>query len=60
MAETNHGRPKIAAIVTVYRKYSHAQHIVDRLLDGTAGTARTIIPLWIWCRCMSIRSGRTI
>ena len=25
---------KLAAIVTVYRKYSHAQHIVDRLLDG--------------------------
>ena len=27
-------RPKIAAIVTVYRKYSHAQHIVDRFLEG--------------------------
>lgn len=27
-------RPKLAAIVTVYRKYSHAQHIVDRFLDG--------------------------
>lgn len=27
-------RPKLAAIVTVYRKYSHAQHIVDRYLDG--------------------------
>jgi hypothetical protein len=25
---------KLAAVVTVYRKYSHAQHIVDRLLDG--------------------------
>ena len=25
---------KLAAIVTVYRKYSHAQHIVDRLLGG--------------------------
>jgi len=25
---------KLAAIVTVYRKYSHAQHIVDRLLEG--------------------------
>lgn len=25
---------KLAAIVTVYRKYSHAQHIVDRFLDG--------------------------
>ncbi len=27
-------RPKLAAVITVYRKYSHAQHIVDRLLDG--------------------------
>jgi len=27
-------RPKLAAIVTTYFKYSHAQHIVDRLLDG--------------------------
>jgi hypothetical protein len=27
-------RPKIAAITTTYFKYSHAQHIVDRFLDG--------------------------
>jgi len=27
-------RPKIAALVTVYRKHSHAQHFVDRFLDG--------------------------
>jgi hypothetical protein len=27
-------RPRIAAIVTVYYKYSHAQHIVDRFLEG--------------------------
>jgi hypothetical protein len=27
-------RPKIAAICTTYFKYSHAQHIVDRFLDG--------------------------
>jgi len=25
---------KLAAIVTVYRKYSHGQHIVDRFLEG--------------------------
>lgn len=25
---------RLAAIVTVYRKYSHAQHIVDRFLEG--------------------------
>lgn len=28
------GRPKIAAIVTEYRKYLHGQHIVDRFLEG--------------------------
>jgi hypothetical protein len=28
------GRPRIAAIVTVYRHASHAQGIVDRFLDG--------------------------
>ncbi|HVX67910.1 MAG TPA: hypothetical protein VHA11_14960 [Bryobacteraceae bacterium] len=28
------GRPKIAAITTVFFKYSHAQHIVDRFLEG--------------------------
>ena len=27
-------RPKLAAVTTVYRKYSHTQHIVDRYLDG--------------------------
>ena len=27
-------RPKIAGIVTEYRKYSHAQHICDRFLEG--------------------------
>jgi hypothetical protein len=27
-------RPKIAAVVTIYHKYSHAQHIVDRFLYG--------------------------
>jgi hypothetical protein len=27
-------RPKIAAIATIYFKYSHAQHIVDRFLYG--------------------------
>lgn len=31
---TNSNRPKIAAVVTTYFKYSHAQHIVDRFLDG--------------------------
>ncbi len=27
-------RPRIAAVVTEYRKYSHAQNIVDRFLEG--------------------------
>ena len=27
-------RPKLAGVVTTYFKYSHAQHIIDRLLDG--------------------------
>ena len=27
-------RPRIAAIATIYHKYSHAQHIVDRFLEG--------------------------
>ncbi len=34
MQSSNQGRLKLAAVTTVYRKYSHAQHIVDRLLDG--------------------------
>lgn len=29
----NH-RPRIAALTTIYHKYSHSQHIVDRFLDG--------------------------
>jgi hypothetical protein len=33
-------RPRIAAIVTVYHKYSHAQHIVDRFLEGYGWNGR--------------------
>ena len=33
-------RPKIAAIVTEYRKYSHGQHIVDRFLEGYGWNGR--------------------
>ncbi len=33
-AQTRPSRPKIAAITTTYFKYSHAQHIVDRFLEG--------------------------
>ena len=32
--EPYRSRPRVAAIATVYHKYSHAQHIVDRFLDG--------------------------
>ena len=33
-------RPKIAAVVTIYHKYSHAQHIVDRFLEGYGWESR--------------------
>ena len=33
-------RPKIAGIVTEYRKYSHAQHICDRFLEGYGWNSR--------------------
>ena len=33
-AQKGQRRPRIAAVVTVYFKYSHAQHIVDRFLEG--------------------------
>ena len=30
----NSTRPKLAGVCTTYFKYSHAQHIIDRFLDG--------------------------
>ncbi|MDP6446931.1 MAG: hypothetical protein QF805_24270 [Pirellulaceae bacterium] len=33
-------RPRIAAVVTEYRRYSHAQHIVDRFLMGYGNNGR--------------------
>lgn len=33
-------RPKIAAVVTTYHKHSHAQHIVDRFLEGYGWNGR--------------------
>ena len=43
MAEQNKStakRPKIAALVTEYRRYSHGQNIVDRLLGGYGWKSR--------------------
>jgi len=46
-------RPKIAAIVTQYRKHSHAQHIVDRFLEGYGWEGRhhrppmDLVSLWV-------------
>ena len=46
-------RPRIAAIVTQYRKHSHAQHIVDRFLEGYGWEGRhhhppmDLVSLWV-------------
>ncbi len=40
MMSTEAVRPKIAAITTEYRKYSHTQHIVDRFLEGYGWNGR--------------------
>ena len=37
---TESSRPRIAAITTEYRKYSHTQHIVDRFLEGYGWNGR--------------------
>jgi hypothetical protein len=37
-------RPKIAAVVTEYRRYSHAQHILDRFLWGYGWDSRHHLP----------------
>lgn len=33
-------RPKLAAVVTIYHKYAHAQHICDRFLEGYGWNGR--------------------
>ncbi len=33
-------RPRIAALTTIYHKYSHSEHIVDRFLDGYGWESR--------------------
>ncbi len=37
-------RPRIAAIATIYHKYAHAQHIVDRFLEGYGWNSRHHYP----------------
>ncbi|MCG9129708.1 hypothetical protein JT359_19125 [Candidatus Poribacteria bacterium] len=37
-------RPKIAAITTIYHKYAHTQHIVDRFLEGYGWNSRHHYP----------------
>ena len=37
-------RPKIAALTTIYHKYSHSQHIVDRFLEGYGWEGRHYRP----------------
>jgi len=32
--ETSAKRPKLAGVVTSYKKYLHPQHVIDRFLDG--------------------------
>ena len=39
-ATGNDGRPRIAGVITEYRKYSHAQHICDRFLEGYGWNSR--------------------
>ena len=37
-------RPRVAALVTEYRKYSHGQNIVDRLMGGYGWESRWHYP----------------
>ena len=38
--DTSGRRPRVAALVTEYRKYSHGQNIVDRLMGGYGWESR--------------------
>jgi hypothetical protein len=51
-------RPKLAAICTTYFKYSHAEHIVDRFLEGYGWKARGTTRRWTWCLSTSINPRR--
>ena len=41
---TSPGRPRIAALVTEYRRYAHGQNIVDRLMGGYGWEGRWHYP----------------
>ena len=43
-SDTMSNRPKIAAITTIYHPYAHAQHIVDRFLEGYGWAGRHHYP----------------
>ncbi|GIS63499.1 MAG: hypothetical protein CM1200mP2_57240 [Planctomycetaceae bacterium] len=57
-AASRRRRLKIAAVTTIYFKYSHAQHIVDRFLEGRLG-GETPSPDMDVVPCTSKKSGRT-
>src|SRR5262245_56040711 len=40
----SHARKKVALLATVVRKYSHAQHFIDRLLEGYGWEGRHHFP----------------
>ena len=50
---TSANRPRLAAVVTAYKRLLHGQHVVDRLLDGYgwAGTfhhpAMDVVSLYV-------------
>ena len=37
-------RPRIAALTTIFHKYSHSEHIVDRFLEGYGWEGRASPP----------------
>jgi hypothetical protein len=43
-AQAAERRPKITALTTIYHKYSHSEHLVDRFLDGYGWEGRHHYP----------------
>ena len=50
---------KIAAVVTEYRRYSHAQHICDRFLIGYGWGNKHHKPLALQVRCIKVGFNKT-